>query len=95
MYPFPAPADFEAVDTTVTFPAGSVTGRRVCFPVNITDDMAYEKAEDFSLVLVDVSGDDNIILHIDTLIIRISDNDSKYMHSDYLNSICSIRCQAT
>lgn len=56
----------------------------MCFPLNIADDLAFEKTEEFSLVLVDVSEDDNIQLHIDTLAIHIRDDDSECIRTERL-----------
>ena len=49
------------------------------FEVNIANNMAFEKDEFFSLLLVDVSEVDNLHLHIENLTINIRDDDG--MHS--------------
>ena len=76
-----------------TFPSGSSVGDRVYFDIAIFDDDIVERDEIFSVVLRDT----DLIVHIKTSIVQISDYDSKSTKLTlysllYLSPSCPAAC---
>lgn len=69
--------DYSSVQTTFTFPPGSVSGpaSRQCLNAFIAEDNIFEKDEIFTLNIVSTS--DNVVSHIATFFVNIHDDDGK------------------
>ena len=60
---FPAGEDFEAVDTTLSFPEGSSNGTTACVWVPLIDDYVFEKFEFFTVHIYSVEPNVHVYGH--------------------------------
>ena len=65
------------IDEVLVFPAGSVTGDSVCINISITDDLMFEKKEDF---FVNINSDIADISGSKKAAVKIHDNDEGIMN---------------
>jgi hypothetical protein len=61
------------VEITVVIPEDALGGTIVSFDITISNDMAFEKMEYFTLVIV--GAEDGVAISQDTLVIHIRDDD--------------------
>ena len=76
-FPSSVVQDYLFVDEVVMFPVNSISGSTQCFDVPIVDNMAFEKDEDFGLIIGEA--EENVMIGTGSISVTIHDDDCECM----------------
>ena len=68
--------DYSAIQSAETFTSGAARNNSICVDITVIDDSALEGDQTFSLMLNTL--DPDVLILINTSIIKIIDNDGQY-----------------